>query len=205
MVGILPREVSIEEDEDGNVTAVVELVRMSDLGVVGRASAMVGVDENEWQKRPRFMRRSMAVTRATGKAFRLSLAWVVRLAGYEATSAEEMDGVANTTVVTTTTATTPPAPPSTPRPAVEPAPSKPGVTIDTSREGVREVDTSAPCTEDQQSRIKKLVKELGISRPEAKQMLVKVGAQKLADLSIVVADGLIAELQNRQIETEAPF
>jgi hypothetical protein len=73
MAGILPREVSVTEDDAGNIIAAVELIRTSDLGVIGRASAMVGVDEPEWAKRPKFMRRSMAVTRATGKAFRLSL------------------------------------------------------------------------------------------------------------------------------------
>ena len=35
----------------------------------------------------------MALTRATGKAFRLGFSWIITLAGYEATPAEEMDGV----------------------------------------------------------------------------------------------------------------
>ena len=33
---------------------------------------------------------SMAITRATGKAFRLSLAWIMELAGYSSTPYEEM-------------------------------------------------------------------------------------------------------------------
>jgi hypothetical protein len=35
----------------------------------------------------------MAVTRATGKAYRLAFSWIMNLAGYEVTPAEEMMGV----------------------------------------------------------------------------------------------------------------
>lgn len=89
MLGIVPREVSVTEAE-GEYTATVELVRGSDGAVIGRASAICGMDEPTWGKRPRYARRSMAVTRATSKAFRLCLSWIVSLAGYEVTPAEEM-------------------------------------------------------------------------------------------------------------------
>lgn len=42
--------------------------------------------------RPRFARRSMALTRATGKACRLALSWIMALAGYQSCPAEEMEG-----------------------------------------------------------------------------------------------------------------
>ena len=90
LCGILPREVSITEDELGNVFATVELIRLSDGQVCGGASSMVGSDEPTWNGRPRYARRSMAVTRATGKAFRLSLSWVMGLAGFASTPFEEM-------------------------------------------------------------------------------------------------------------------
>jgi hypothetical protein len=35
----------------------------------------------------------MAITRATGKAYRLGLSWIVTLAGYSPTPYEEMDGI----------------------------------------------------------------------------------------------------------------
>jgi hypothetical protein len=50
------------------------------------------MDENLWAKRPTYARRSMAITRATGKAFRLGFSWVITLAGYNPTPAEEMPG-----------------------------------------------------------------------------------------------------------------
>ncbi len=99
MLGVLPREVSAHEFESGDVEAVVELIRTSDGAVVGRGSAIVGMEEKDrkgnltWANRPRYARRSMAITRATGKAFRLSFSWIMSLAGYQATPAEEMDGI----------------------------------------------------------------------------------------------------------------
>jgi len=93
MLGILPREVAVTETENGDFLADVELIRASDGMIVGRASAIVGSDEKTWATRPRYARRSMSVTRATGKAYRLGWSWIITLAGFEATPAEEMDGV----------------------------------------------------------------------------------------------------------------
>lgn len=90
MLGVLPREVSVVEHENGDFEAVVELIRTSDGMVIGRASAIVSSDEKNWSTRERFARRSMAITRATGKAYRLGFAWIMTLAGYEGTPAEEM-------------------------------------------------------------------------------------------------------------------
>ena len=88
MLGVVAREVQTVETE-GIYTAVVELVRMSDGVCISRASAECG-DEPPWNKRPRYARRSMAQTRATGKACRLAFSWIMALAGYEPTPAEEM-------------------------------------------------------------------------------------------------------------------
>ena len=88
MLGVVAREVQTVETE-GIYTAVVELVRMSDGACISRASAECG-DESPWNKRPRYARRSMAQTRATGKACRLAFSWIMALAGYEPTPAEEM-------------------------------------------------------------------------------------------------------------------
>ena len=90
MLGVLPREVSVERLEDGGYLAVVELIRTTDCAVVGRGSAICGMDEKTWGNRPEYARRSMAITRATGKAYRLGFSWIVTLAGFEATPAEEM-------------------------------------------------------------------------------------------------------------------
>jgi hypothetical protein len=97
--GCLPREVQVTEMPEGRYVAEVELVRMSDGMVLTRASAECGGPEDRvWQGRPQNARRSMAITRATGKACRIAFAWVLSLAGrYETTPAEEMDHVGGQT------------------------------------------------------------------------------------------------------------
>jgi len=98
MLGIVPRECGtpvLRKEDDGyeEYEATVELVRVSDGAIIGRASAIVGTDEKTWAKRPRYARRSMAVTRATGKAYRLGFSWIMSIAGFQPTPAEEMQDV----------------------------------------------------------------------------------------------------------------
>lgn len=90
MLGCTPREVSNVATEDGSYIATVELVRMRDGAVIARATSECGMDEPTWASRARYARRSMAATRATGKACRLAFSWIMALAGYEGTPAEEM-------------------------------------------------------------------------------------------------------------------
>lgn len=98
MIGILPREVNVVEHDNGDFEAVVELIRVNDGAVVGQGSAIVGYEEPTWAKRPRYAKRSMAITRATGKAYRLGFSWIMALAGYAPTPAEEMDGITDVEV-----------------------------------------------------------------------------------------------------------
>lgn len=101
MLGVLPREVTemTKRFEDGSYESTVELIRISDGAVIGRASALVGMDEKDskgkptWANRAEYARRSMAVTRATGKAYRLGFSWIIAMAGYETTPAEEMETI----------------------------------------------------------------------------------------------------------------
>ena len=60
---------------------------------VSAADSMCLNDEPNWKSKPLFQLRSMAQTRACSKCLRNVLAWVVVLAGYRPTPAEEMDGV----------------------------------------------------------------------------------------------------------------
>jgi hypothetical protein len=60
--------------------------------VVGRGEAMCSTSENRWAKADDYAILSMAQTRATSKALKGPLGWVMKLAGYEATPAEEMPG-----------------------------------------------------------------------------------------------------------------
>ncbi len=58
--------------------------------IVGAAEAQCLRSETNWANREDFAVRSMAQTRATAKALRLPLGYVIKMAGYETTPAEEM-------------------------------------------------------------------------------------------------------------------
>lgn len=60
---------------------------------ISAAQASCLTDEPNWNGKPLFQLKSMAQTRACAKALRNVLAWVVVLAGFKPTPAEEMDGV----------------------------------------------------------------------------------------------------------------
>lgn len=60
--------------------------------VVAAGEAMCMSDEPNWAGKPLFQLRSMAQTRAIGKALRTKLSFIVVLAGYEPTPAEEVEG-----------------------------------------------------------------------------------------------------------------
>lgn len=89
-LGVLPKERFVNELSDGSYEAFVDLVRSSDGIIVGGASAICGIDEKRWSNADRYARRSMAITRAVGKAYRTSFSWIISLAGYAVTPAEEM-------------------------------------------------------------------------------------------------------------------
>ncbi len=63
--------------------------------IVGRAEAMVSRTESTWAQRDDYALRSMAETRAESRAWRKACGWIVHLAGYNPTPAEEMGGGAN--------------------------------------------------------------------------------------------------------------
>jgi hypothetical protein len=59
--------------------------------IISSAEALCLSDESNWSSKPLFQLKSMAQTRACAKALRNVLAWVVVLAGYAPTPAEEME------------------------------------------------------------------------------------------------------------------
>jgi hypothetical protein len=59
--------------------------------VVGAAEAMCTTNEGRWGKADAYAVRSMAQTRAVSKALRLPLGFIMQLAGYSATPAEELN------------------------------------------------------------------------------------------------------------------
>lgn len=90
MLGILPRETGVTELPDGSFEAHVDLVNSATGTVVGGASAICGIEEKRWANAERYARRSMAVTRATVKSYRIAFSWIIQLAGYSPTPEEEM-------------------------------------------------------------------------------------------------------------------
>ena len=94
MLGVSPVATRVSElrSTDGDLVgfeAHVEL-RMRDGSLVGGAVAECSRSEKSWRDRDDFALKSMAQTRATGKAYRLAFGFVMKAAGYEATPAEEM-------------------------------------------------------------------------------------------------------------------
>lgn len=91
LLGCIPRELETQECENGRYISTVAFCR-PDGSIVTQASAECGGPEDTvWGERQPFARRSMAQTRATGKAARLAFSWIMSLAGYAPTPAEEME------------------------------------------------------------------------------------------------------------------
>jgi hypothetical protein len=88
MLGVFPIVEWSRPVEGGWEARVEARTRAGEL--VGAAEAECLRTERNWQSRDDFALRSMAQTRATSKALRLPLGFVMSLAGFEATPAEEM-------------------------------------------------------------------------------------------------------------------
>lgn len=90
-LGLFPVEVSstrLNRADEIVYEAVVEVRRFGQ--VVTKASAIASSKERSSWASNEFSIKSMATTRATGKAYRLPLGWLARLAGLEPTPADEM-------------------------------------------------------------------------------------------------------------------
>lgn len=88
MLGVFPVCTWTRKLDDG-WEARVEARTLSG-AVVGAAEAECLRSENQWKSRDDYALRSMAQTRATSKALRQPLGFVVSLAGFDPTPAEEM-------------------------------------------------------------------------------------------------------------------
>lgn len=91
MLGVFPVCVWTHKLEDG-WEARVEARTLAGL-VVGAAEAQCTRSEQTWSRRDDYALRSMAQTRATSKALRQPLGFVMTLAGFNPTPAEEMPPV----------------------------------------------------------------------------------------------------------------
>ena len=89
MLGVFPRVEWTRKLEDGWEARVVAVVASTG-AVIGAGEAMCTRAENSWKQRDDFAVRGMAQTRAISRAMRGPLGFVVQLAGYASTPAEEM-------------------------------------------------------------------------------------------------------------------
>lgn len=93
LAGLYPRVASAENlSTEGEIKwqVIVEIVRSMDEVVVSRGFAVCSNKEKTKKDFDEYAILSMAQTRAIGKGYRNVIGWVMKLAGYEGTPAEEM-------------------------------------------------------------------------------------------------------------------
>jgi hypothetical protein len=118
LMGTFPRVVAVENlsnDKELKWRADVEIVRVKTGEVLSRGFAICSNKENKKKSFDEYAVLSMAQTRAIGKAYRNVIGWVMKLAGYDATPAEEMTKMGDTSSA---------APAPVPAPAKEKAPAE---------------------------------------------------------------------------------
>ena len=90
-LGLFPVEISNEAVEIDGYRAYLAIYEVRHGGqTVTRASAICARSEEKWANRDEYAVRSMAATRAVGKAYRIGLAGLAVMAGLEPTPAEEV-------------------------------------------------------------------------------------------------------------------
>lgn len=94
VLGIMPFLKTCEKlvDREGEVAYRAEVLLKNLTGdVIGSSMAVCSNKESKKRSFDEYAIASMAQTRAIGKAYRSSFGWLMKMAGYEATPAEEMD------------------------------------------------------------------------------------------------------------------
>ena len=94
LLGLFPRVTKVEDlstDKETKYRAEVDVINKQSGEVMATGIAVCSNKESKKKYFEEYAICSMAQTRATGKAFRLLLGWMFKLAGFEPTPAEEMD------------------------------------------------------------------------------------------------------------------
>ena len=90
MMGLFPRITKVENLAPGKWMAQAEIVNKRDEKIVGSGFAICSKEEMKKKTFDEYAILSMAQTRAIGKAYRNLIGWVMKMAGYESTPAEEI-------------------------------------------------------------------------------------------------------------------
>lgn len=93
LLGLFPRLRELEnlsKDHIYKYRAIVDIIDYKNDKIVSTGVAICSKEEGGKNYFEEYAIASMAQTRATGKAFRLCLGWLLKASGYDATPAEEM-------------------------------------------------------------------------------------------------------------------
>ena len=93
LMSLFPRIVKVEQIKPNEWLAQAEIINRKTKEVVGTGFALCSKAEAKKATFDEYAILSMAQTRAIGKAFRNVIGWIIKLAGYEPTPAEEMKKV----------------------------------------------------------------------------------------------------------------
>ncbi len=104
LMGLFPRVVDVKDLGGSKWLAKVEIVNKKDNSIVSIGFALCSKAEMKKKSFDEYAILSMAQTRAIGKAYRNLLGWVMKLAGYEGTPAEEIKPVKESKTAPTKTA-----------------------------------------------------------------------------------------------------
>jgi len=94
MAGVFPYVVETKPTLEGDGWEARVEARRADGSPIAAAESECRRDEPNWADRPSYALRSMAQTRGSNKALRLCVGWIMPLAGFEPTPAEEVMDVA---------------------------------------------------------------------------------------------------------------
>lgn len=90
LIGVKPIEVKVYEEKPGRWMAQVSLLDRSTGEILSTASAICDHNESTKQRFTPNQLRSLAITRAAGKAYRIAFSWIMSMTNFKPTPAEEM-------------------------------------------------------------------------------------------------------------------
>jgi len=92
LMNLFPKVAKVEKIEENKWIAQVDLINRRTKEVISTGFALCTKAEQKKATFDEYAILSMAQTRAIGKAFRNVIGWIIKLAGYEPTPAEEIKG-----------------------------------------------------------------------------------------------------------------
>lgn len=181
------------DDRAKGFEATADALLVSTNQVISSAEAICLDDERNWAGKPLFQIKSMAQTRAAAKALRNVLAWVVVLAGYAPTPAEEMESESGSGSYVQS-----PRRKSQPAEASPAPPSPEEIAAAFDVQPSVEPDRPKTISEKQQKRLFAIAKSKGWTNEEVRDLLAKNGFEHSTEIPTGnVYNQICAELELR--------